>query len=154
MSQSNLLNPTPLEICYEDPTALQNCNEILARELLGHTVMQAHLERLMVLILYGAMLVFGLVGNLLVIATVTLNPARSALQPVDAVGQLFYPCLLYLATADLLLIVFCIPLRVFITVYQKIKNRKLLYIIHFHIYSIKNKAHCFQLICLQLIFRR
>ena len=120
MINSYLVLRTQLEICFDDPTSFQNCNEILWRELRGNSLMTAQLERLMVLIFYGATLAFGLVGNLLVIATVTLKPARSAQQPVDPAGKIFYPCLLCLATADLLLIAFCIPLRVFITYYQPI----------------------------------
>ena len=65
-------------------------------------------EKVAVSIFYIMALIFGLLGNLLVILTAALGRKSRSLTGVDVIN----PCLLSLAAADLLIILFVIPIRV------------------------------------------
>lgn len=68
----------------------------------------ANFEKILVSVIYGLFLLFGLIGNILVIATVTLSARSMTPTGVDVIN----PCLLTLASADLLIILLVIPIRV------------------------------------------
>ena len=102
-----LANSFDMNQCARDDM----CLSVLARILSGYNSemeSDAMAEKVFVSVFHGVFLVFGLLGNLLVITTVALGAKPRTLTGVDVIN----PCLMTLAVADLLIILFVIPIRV------------------------------------------
>ncbi len=97
-------------ISFEECWKIKNCSDDLLRILkeIGH--LDLILEKVMVGIFYSLAFFLGILGNLLVILTIVLGPKSRSATEVDVIN----PCLLNLAAADLLIIIFVIPIRVFL----------------------------------------
>lgn len=89
----------------------------ILRNLNSDVAAQAVPEKVAVTTLYGLFFLFGLMGNLLVIITVTLGKKARTSMGVDVLC----PCLLTLALADLLIILFVVPLRVIFEYFDNIQ---------------------------------